>query len=262
MLRLHAGSSQTMVRSVVRTKVSEKQGYPIRMRTYVAPNFVTNFAQMLDLGSNLRTNMHPACFPPRYLTPPDMMATPPCSSFYIFFFRLQRQCVLGIPAVLRYLRRHTNTSLTLPRHNDSRKCDPLTFISKQKAYEKIIHRHQTGMLVRCILETRVGVLLRHMICWNSWKKSEKRVWDSEQVYKSSSSSGRGTASACERFVISVYPRVMDWLWSYLSQLLAVLGHQRRVNLDLSRGKGGSSDEVESGVSEKNFTHEHDSSQLV
>lgn len=60
MLSLHAGSSQTMVRSVVRTKVSEKQGYPIRMRTYVAPNVVTNFAQMLDLGSNLRTNMHPA----------------------------------------------------------------------------------------------------------------------------------------------------------------------------------------------------------
>lgn len=58
---LHAGSLQTMVRSVVRTKVSEKQGDSIRMRTYVAPNFVTNFAQMLDLGSNLRTNMHPAC---------------------------------------------------------------------------------------------------------------------------------------------------------------------------------------------------------
>lgn len=50
-----------MVRSVVRTKVSEKQDYPIRMRTYVATHFVTNFAQMLDLGSNLRTNMHPAC---------------------------------------------------------------------------------------------------------------------------------------------------------------------------------------------------------
>lgn len=48
MLRLHAGSSQKMVRSVVRTKVSEKQGDPFRMRTYVGPNFVTNFAQMLD----------------------------------------------------------------------------------------------------------------------------------------------------------------------------------------------------------------------
>lgn len=72
MLRLHAGSSQTMVRSVVRTKVSEKEGYPIRMRTYVAPKFVTNFAQMLDLGSNLRTNMHPACRPPPAPTHVDL----------------------------------------------------------------------------------------------------------------------------------------------------------------------------------------------
>lgn len=67
-------------------------------------------------------------------------------------------------------------------------------------------------------------------------------------YKSSSSSGRGTASAYEHNS-ELTERQNNKYNSYCSQLLIVFLHQDRINANLSRCKCGSGDKVESGVAE-------------
>ena len=64
-------------------------------------------------------------------------------------------------------------------------------------------------------------------------------------YKSSSSSGRGTASACESIstILFTLPRSI----TYLSKLLLVLRHKLRVDLDLRGGKRGRGNELEGRV---------------
>ena len=66
-------------------------------------------------------------------------------------------------------------------------------------------------------------------------------------YKSSSSSGRGTASACESIstILFTLPRNI----TYLSKLLLVLSHERRVHLYLRGRKRRRGNELKRGVTE-------------
>ena len=76
-------------------------------------------------------------------------------------------------------------------------------------------------------------------------------WYEWQIYKSSSSSGRGTASAY-RDDISTISDYYECDGAYLCQLLLVLLHESGVNLDLSGCKSGSSDELQRGVTVMNI----------
>lgn len=68
------------------------------------------------------------------------------------------------------------------------------------------------------------------------------------VYKSSSSSGRGTASAFVERDVSRRPDI-KFIVTHLSELPLVLLHQRRVDLDLGRRESRGRDELKRRVAE-------------